>query len=181
MSDSATWLLLVDLDGTVRYGPGQLGGRFVNQPHDVQVFPEAPGLLQAWRANGGHVVGVTNQGGVALGFMDLYTARLTLDETDRQCGGVFNNLLMCPHHPGVGSELEASGTCWCRKPRPGLVYQHFAANPGVQYLPDQTLMVGDRSEDRGLAQALDVRFLRADLWRLGRYPNRFRHMLELTA
>lgn len=61
---SGEWLLLVDIDGTVRHGKDQLG-RFVNNRDDVVVFPEVPPLLSAWRAHGGHICGVTNQAGVA--------------------------------------------------------------------------------------------------------------------
>lgn len=163
---TAQWLLLVDIDGTVRHGKDQLG-RFVNHPDDVVVFPEASLMLNAWRAHRGHVVGVTNQAGVALGYMTHDVARAALVETERQCEWAFDKILMCCHPPD---------SCFCRKPRPGMAYRYIASRPGW-FRPDQTLVVGDRDDDAMMAAALGVEFLDAAVWRQGVYPPRFRHLL----
>jgi hypothetical protein len=62
-------VLFLDLDGTVREGPDDPLGKFVNGPEDVRVFPEAVEQMRRWKDNGGRVLGVTNQGGIALGYV----------------------------------------------------------------------------------------------------------------
>ena len=166
-----TWLLFVDIDGTVRHGKDELG-RFVNRAEDVRVFPAAARNIQAWRAAGGHVVGVTNQGGVALGHLTMGDMHAALIETALQCGGMFENILVSTHAPAPNGEPA----CWCRKPSPGMAYNHFNSLTGDQYSPQRTLVVGDRDEDSGFAAAIGAQFLRADLWRAGRYPDPFRHL-----
>lgn len=153
-------ILFVDLDGTVRHGRDELG-RFVNTPDDVVVFPEAVERMRAWRAAGGIVLGVTNQGGIALGYITHADHSRCSVVTIERCDGQLDNIIVCPHHP--------DGGCWCRKPRPGLIFAglHWA---GLNFgTPERSacLMVGDRPEDEQAAAAAGVRFQWATAWRAG--------------
>jgi len=159
-------LLILDLDGTVRFGKDELG-HFVNSPDDVKIFPEAIDRMAAWKARGGRIIGVSNQGGVALGIVTRAAAQAAVAETNRQTGGLFDAALLCPHHPQAPD--PAMRRCWCRKPRAGLAIEaatiltiHY---PNDYYPADQMLVVGDRDEDRGCAQALSADFLPASAWR----------------
>lgn len=181
-------VLYLDLDGTVRYGFDELA-RFVNGPEDVTVFPEVPPLLASYKKAGWRIIGVSNQGGVALGLVSERAVHLAMRETHKQSGEVFDRILWCPHHPNADEQEMA--VCWCRKPRPGLLIEGsmdlaretkaremIAANRGVHplerptpeiYPPHLALMVGDRDEDRACAEAANVAFMDAAAWRAGEH------------
>lgn len=153
-------LLWLDLDSTVRKGYDELG-RFVNGPEDVEVFPEAVTMMRQEKSNGGRIVGVTNQGGIALGHVDEVDVDKAIIETNRQAEFLFDLIMMCMHHPSVDP-------CWCRKPQIGmltkaelLLYRRY----GEQYPHDEMLFVGDRPEDEECARNAGIAFQWAHEWR----------------
>jgi D-glycero-D-manno-heptose 1,7-bisphosphate phosphatase len=175
-------ILFLDLDGTVRKGFDELG-RFVNGPEDVEVFPEVPSLLARYRRDGWRIVGVSNQGGIALGHVSEADVHAAMDETQRQVGGLFDSIVFCPHHPGAGDPLEAD--CWCRKPRVGMLVNAAVSmarkHPDEFYQPRLALMVGGHPEDEECARNAGVAFRWAADWRkerakgekvMGRYVGR---------
>lgn len=163
----ATPLLILDLDGTVREGKDDALGRFVNGPEDVVVFPEAVEMMRRWRAGGGRIVAVTNQGGIALGIVSREQVVAALVETYNQCDGLFDRMCMCSHHPDA-EELD-DARCWCRKPLPGLIFDAISDLTqfyGVEYYPPyMALMVGDRPEDESCAKMVNIEFQWAADWR----------------
>ena len=164
-------VLYTDIDGTVRFGKDELG-RFVNGPEDVQVFPEVPELLWRYKKLGWRIVGISNQGGIALGHMTMKTCFKAMTETQNQCGGVFDKISWCSHHPDA--ETPEMAVCWCRKPRSGLVIESAMAmfeKTGEIYPPHLGLFVGDRPEDEQCAENAGLRFMPADLWRTGAHMN----------
>lgn len=167
-------LLFLDVDGTIRHGVDELG-RFVNGPEDVIVFPEAAQRILEWRLAGGRVVAVSNQGGIALGLVAADRAAAAMQRTAElvnELAGVdlgdrslIDGMCVCPHHPRVGY-----GSCWCRKPRPGLL--HLAVGELADryrgnelYPPDMAYMVGDRPEDEECARNAGIAFMTAETWR----------------
>lgn len=158
-------VLYLDLDGTVRHGFDELG-RFVNHPRDVKIFDGVAELLLAYVQLGWRIVACTNQGGVSLGHFTLAEAWETLEETNRRCFRVFDQLVMCPHHPDAKNPNWRN--CWCRKPKPGMVVEAataMAARHKEVYPPHLALFVGDRNEDAACAVAAGVRFMEAKKWR----------------
>lgn len=158
-------LLVVDLDGTVRKGLDELG-RFVNGPEDVEVFPEAVDLLREWKARGGRIIAVSNQGGIALGHCTFENVAAAMLETHRQCGDLFDKIAWCQHHPDAKDPEYAR--CWCRKPAPGLVIESaldLAHKTGEIYPPHMGLFVGDRAEDAQCAAIIHFDFKWAKDWR----------------
>lgn len=160
-------LLALDLDGTVRKGFDELG-RFVNGPADVDVFPEAVKQMRAWKAKGGRIIGVSNQGGIALGHVTMQAVIDAMMETQRQAEGLFDKIAWCQHHPGA-SDPEYS-RCWCRKPAPGLLIEtalQLARDTGHSeiYPPHLGLFVGDRPEDEQCAKIASFDFMEAKAWR----------------
>lgn len=154
-------VLFLDIDGTVRHGKTELG-RFVNHPADVRVFPEAVTMMRRWRAAGGRIVGVSNQGGIALGLANRDQVAEAMLETDRQTGNLFAIMRICPHHPDAGAH------CWCRKPQPGMLIdsiRELSRRPVEHHPSNLALMVGDRPEDQQCAQAAGIAFLDAAEWR----------------
>src|SRR4051812_18003316 len=84
-------VLYLDLDGTVRKGKDELG-HFVNNASEVEVFPEVPALLANYKRQGWRIIGVSNQGGIALGYLTLKDCGELMAETQRQCNGLFDKI-----------------------------------------------------------------------------------------
>ncbi len=162
-------LLVLDIDGTVREGKDDALGRFVNGPDDVRVFPEAVERMAAWKRGRGRIIGVSNQGGIALGIADRTQVAKAMLETQRQTGNLFDRIAYCQHHPAA-DDPEYS-RCWCRKPSPGLIIEAavglHAIYPEEIYPPWMGLMVGDRDEDRQCAALAGFDFQNAVVWRAG--------------
>jgi D-glycero-D-manno-heptose 1,7-bisphosphate phosphatase len=166
--EKRTPVLYLDIDGTVRWGKDELG-RFVNGPADVRVFDGVPQLLASYKALGWRIVGVSNQGGIALGIMSMQECARAMMETQRQAGDTFDKIAWCSHHPNAKDPEMA--VCWCRKPRAGLVIE-AALNMadryrGEIYPPHLGLFVGDRPEDADCAAAAGLSFMAASEWRSG--------------
>jgi D-glycero-D-manno-heptose 1,7-bisphosphate phosphatase len=167
-------VLYCDIDGTIRLGKDELG-HFVNTKEDVKVFDEVPSLLFKYKMLGWKIIGVSNQGGIALGYMEESTCKLAMEETQKQTNFSFNSIRFCPHHPLAKDPEMVS--CWCRKPKAGLVIEgalSLSRMTGEIYPPYLGLFVGDRLEDMACAEAAGLRFMAADVWRTGK------HLDELT-
>jgi D-glycero-D-manno-heptose 1,7-bisphosphate phosphatase len=166
-AEKAVALLVLDLDGTVRQGKDDELGRFVNGPKDVVVFPEAVEMMRQWKATGGRIIGVSNQGGIALGLADKFAVKAAMAETHRQVESLFDRIAWCVHHPdAIDPEMAR---CWCRKPAPGLLIESaldIARQHRDEYYPPYLgLMVGDRPEDEECARLAGLDFQWAADWR----------------
>ncbi|HVI80835.1 MAG TPA: hypothetical protein VM715_22320 [Candidatus Acidoferrum sp.] len=160
-------VLYLDLDGTVRKGFDELG-KFVNGPEDVEVFEGVPDLLEFYSSLGWRIVGISNQGGIALGYLTMETCIRAMLETQKQCLGLFDKIAWCSHHPDA--EDPEMAVCWCRKPRPGLIIEtalSLAETHREIYPPHLGLFVGDRPEDEQCAHNAALQFMSADVWRNG--------------
>ncbi len=169
MAERRVPVLYLDIDGTVRWGKDELG-RFVNSAADVRVFDGVPDLLARYKAAGWRIVGISNQGGIALGQVSFQDVAEAMWATQSGCRDAFDKIAFCAHHPDAKDPEMAH--CWCRKPRAGLVIETAlnmaAENQGQEiYPPHLALFVGDRPEDEGCAQAANIRFMKADEWRAG--------------
>ena len=167
MNDKPVPLLVLDIDGTVRQGKDDALGRFVNGPGDVVVFPEAVVMMRRWKTAGGRILGLSNQGGIALGLVHMADVANAMWETHKQAAQLFDKLVWCQHHPDAPDPEMAR--CWCRKPRIGglvdgaitLAHDH----PGEIYPPHMGLFVGDRKEDEECARNANFDFQWAAEWR----------------
>ena len=139
--------LFLDLDGTVR---DTLSGRVHPlEPWDQRLRAGVVPCIQAYRARGYAIVGVTNQGGVGLGMLterdvDEINARLMHELAP----GLFDLILYCPYHPYArhGRYHDQAG---CRKPRPGMAYE---ARDRLGLDLAASIMVGDLEVDRLFAR-----------------------------
>lgn len=164
-TEKATPLLALDLDGTVRHGKDELG-RFVNCADDVVIFPEALAQMRAWKAKGGRIIAVSNQGGIALGHMTFEACLESMVRTHQLCEGLFDKVAFCRHHPDAFDPEYAH--CWCRKPSPGLLIESaldLARATGEFYPPYLGMFVGDRPEDQECARLAGFPFKWANEWR----------------
>lgn len=159
-------LLILDIDGTVREGKDDALGRFVNGPEDVRVFPQAVKAMREWKDAGGRIIGVSNQGGIALGYTTIEKVFAAMGETQTQCQNLFDRIAICRHHPDAQDPEYAR--CWCRKPAPGLLIEaalELADQHKEMYPPYLALFVGDRDEDEQCAELCSIDFLHAKDWR----------------
>lgn len=159
-------VLYLDLDGTVRQGKDDELGKFVNGPEDVVVFPEAVTQMRRWKEKGGRIIGISNQGGIALGHMTMKQCADAMIETNRQTGNLFAKIAWCRHHPAA--EDSEMARCWCRKPSPGLIVEaamSLSAARDEIYPPYLGLFVGDRPEDEQCAKLAGLDFMWAADWR----------------
>jgi len=167
ITERPTPVLYLDIDGTVRQGKDDALGRFVNGPEDVVVFPEAVEMMRRWKQGGGRIIGVSNQGGIALGIVDERQVAAAMVATYAQAEQLFDKIAYCKHHPDAPHPEMAR--CWCRKPKAGLLIESAldlaAQHPGEIYPPYMGLMVGDRSEDEACAEAAGLDFQWAADWR----------------
>lgn len=162
-------VLYLDIDGTVRKGKEELG-YFVNTKDDVEVFEGVPKLLWQYKRLGWRIVGISNQGGIALGYMSMSDCVAAMSETHRQTGNAFDKILWCSHHPDA-KEPEMA-ICWCRKPKPGLIIEGalgLAEKTGEIYPPHLGLFIGDMDSDRECADNAGLPFMEADVWRTGHH------------
>jgi len=130
--------VFLDRDGTINQDCGYLAS-----PEEFQFFPDVLENLARLNHLGARVIVVTNQSGVARGFLsesDLVAIHRKLEKSLRDHGGWLDGVFYCPHHPDAG--------CRCRKPNPGLVEQ-------AQRLLDvdisKSYLVGDKQCDMELA------------------------------
>lgn len=149
--------LFLDRDGVINPA--------LPEVYDPADYTLAPGVAEAIgdaNRRGIPVVVVTNQPGIAKGFMTFATHEAIQARMDRllgQAGAFVDDYLFCPHHPetGFAGEVpELKVACSCRKPATALA--HEAAARHHLDLPG-SVMVGDTVRDAHFAQAAGMRFV----------------------
>jgi D-glycero-D-manno-heptose 1,7-bisphosphate phosphatase len=156
-------ILCLDLDGTVRRSKS--GKTFIEGPDDVEIIPGMKELIWNYRDQDYMVYGITNQGGVAMGFKtynemaeEIYkTENLLRKEPFEHC---FHSIMACCMHAD-GQVPEYSYRSLCRKPYIGMLVQIEDRILEVGDLPDwdNSLFVGDRPEDEQCAKSAGIPFM----------------------
>jgi D-glycero-D-manno-heptose 1,7-bisphosphate phosphatase len=170
-------LLLVDCDGTIREPLSR--NKFIQHPRDQKIIAGVREAIAYFHAQGYTIIGISNQGGVAMGYKSLEDTiaeqLYTLELLPRLV-----SIYFCPDMEGkhcwlVSREIDAKPihTAWAarwagtfRKPQPGMIYAAILNHCGENQ-PEECLYVGDRNEDFEAAAAVGVRFMWADSWRDG--------------
>ena len=130
--------VFLDRDGTINQDCGYLAS-----PEEFQFFPDVLENLARLNHLGARVIVVTNQSGLARGFLsesDLVGIHRKLENSLRDHGGWLDGVFYCPHHPDEG--------CRCRKPNPGLIEQ---AQRSLNIDISKSYLVGDKQSDMELA------------------------------
>ena len=125
--------VFLDRDGTITSG---IKG-YVNTPEELKLIPGVEDQLKRLIDLGYLLVVVTNQGGVAFGYLSLETAIEINKELYRQLkdkGVSIDRIYLCPH----------SGSCSFRKPNPGMLY---AAAADLNIELSRSWMIGDMQSD----------------------------------
>ena len=136
-------VVLLDRDGTIMEDPGYLG-----DPELIRFLPGAREGLRRLAAAGLRLVVITNQSGIGRGVLtglQVAAVHQRLREDLTRSGVALAGIYHCPHRPEDG--------CGCRKPATGLVDR---AAFELCFSPSETVVVGDKESDIGLARALGV-------------------------
>lgn len=126
----------LDRDGTIIRD-----ANYVRDPKDVVLLPGAVDAIRRLNDRGIVVVVVTNQSGIARGYLDLADYRRVearVSSLLQEQGARVDATYMCPHHPDI------TGPCDCRKPGLGLYRQAIAEH---RLDASRSLFVGDRWRD----------------------------------
>ena len=138
------FLVLLDRDGTIN-----IDRQYLGDPAGLEFLPGALEGLTILRDAGAVLAIVTNQSGIGRGLFDREQADTVNNHLVNMLGahGIeIAHVALCPHSPDDG--------CDCRKPEPGLALEAAAATG----LPlDQAWVIGDKTSDTGLADAVGAR------------------------
>jgi histidinol-phosphate phosphatase family protein len=139
--------VILDRDGTIN---AQVDGEYVMKPEQLEILPGVAEVIREINLAGWAVLVATNQQCVGKGLCanaDVEQVNDALTAMLLEQGARIDAFVWCPH-------LE-SDDCWCRKPRPGLLYRLAAA-----YYLDlrECLMIGDSETDMLAARAANCQF-----------------------
>lgn len=174
-----TKLLILDLDGTVRRPKS--GAKFINNPLDQEIIPEAAKAIARYHSQNWLIVDATNQGGVAAGKKSLEDAIAEQILSLKLLQPHAHTIYFCPDFSGEACYrvIQIDGTYRCsaindlndedllplkgqyRKPNPGMLK---LAQMECAFKPKEVLYVGDRNEDEQAAIAANVPFVWATEW-----------------
>lgn len=136
--------IFLDRDGTLNVDPG-----YLKSAADLKLLPGVPEALARFKAAGARLVVVTNQSGVARGFLtlkDLDAIHARLQGLLEQHDAALDAIYFCPHHPDDG--------CLCRKPGRGMVDRAVAE---LQLDLKKSYVIGDHARDMQLARIIGAR------------------------
>lgn len=146
MTNAHPAAVFLDRDGTIIEDT-----HFIRRPDDVRLLPGAAAAIAALNHKRIPVIVVTNQSGIARGFVteaDYEAVRGRLDDLLSPEGARIDRSYHCPHHPDV------TGPCDCRKPATKL-FRDAMRDFGLS--PTKVAYVGDRWRDVAVAKELGGR------------------------
>jgi D-glycero-D-manno-heptose 1,7-bisphosphate phosphatase len=133
--------VFLDRDGTINVDVG-----FPSRWDQITIYPYAFEAVRRLKAAGFLAVVVTNQSGIARGFLteaDLAGIHGRMAGEFARRGAPLDAFYHCPHFPAA--EIAAYRLeCDCRKPKPGMGHR-AAAELGIDLA--RSYMVGDKADD----------------------------------
>ena len=143
--------VFIDRDGTLIEEK-----EFLRNEEDIEIFAHTAEAMKLLRKLGYVLVVVSNQSGVARGFLTEQRMLELNDEIFRRLGKYDARpdlFFYCPHHPEATVE-EYRMVCDCRKPAPGMVRM---AQQIVNIDIGESISIGDKLSDVELCQGLGGR------------------------
>jgi D-glycero-D-manno-heptose 1,7-bisphosphate phosphatase len=143
--------VFIDRDGTII-----INRRYISDPDQVELLPGAAEGIRLFSEAGYLIIVVTNQSGVARGWMTMDDVRAVNKRAHgllRENGADWDDVYVCPHK---AEDMLSPGeeVCPCRKPRSGNVALAVAKwNVDVA----GSVVIGDRASDVALGQAVGCR------------------------
>lgn len=133
--------LFLDRDGTLVHPR-----HYPTSPDELVIFEGVPELLRLFQSRGWSIIVITNQSGVARGYLsegELTYMHCCLAADLGRRGVALAAIYYCPHHP-EGAVEPFGVECACRKPRPGMLLT-AAAEHGIDLA--RSWFVGDILDD----------------------------------
>lgn len=152
--------LCLDLDGTVRRSKS--GADFIKGPSDVELMPGIEPAIWNYRRKNFWIVGVSNQGGVAHGYQLPNEVDFLIDTTVKLFNSNPFHTIKCCYNMEDGKIEPFRHRSLLRKPDIGmLAIAEWEAFDKAHVMIDwnNSLMVGDRTEDEGLAANAHIKYM----------------------
>lgn len=144
----------LDRDGTINREVN-----YLRNTADLRLLPGAADAVRRLNEAGYAVVVLTNQSGVARGYLDETMLRkihrLLLTRLARR-GAAIDAVYFCPHHPDEG-EPPYRKACDCRKPGKGMLHR-AVRDLGIRI--EGSVVVGDHERDVQLASGTPLQSVR---------------------
>lgn len=131
--------LILDYDGTLRKSNGEKD--YPLHPNDVEILPNRKEKLNEYKNKGYKLLGVSNQSGIAKGFLTDDDANKCFIKTNELLGFEIEYYYCCHNIPPV--------KCYCRKPHPGLGVYLIEKH---KLNPLECIFVGDQTTDETFAK-----------------------------
>ncbi len=142
---------------------------YLRRPDQIKLLPGAARAIVRLRRAGFKIVVVSNQSGVARGYLTETGLRRIHRELRRKLGSAkLDAVYYCPHHP-QGSVARYRRRCACRKPGTGML-KAAAERFGLDL--SRCWMVGDKDSDIAAGKRAGCRTIRARTGKSGREPGR---------
>jgi D-glycero-D-manno-heptose 1,7-bisphosphate phosphatase len=128
---------------------------YLNRVDQVALVPGVAAAIAGINRAGIPVAIVTNQSGVARGFLtetDLRDIHAHLEALLAREGARVDGIYYCPHHPDIG-DGPYRRQCDCRKPAPGMLKQ-AARDLGLDLA--RSVLIGDHATDIEAAQRAGI-------------------------
>ena len=131
----------LDRDGTLNRNRH---GQYITRPEQLNLYARVPAALKLLARKGYSLIVVTNQSGIARGYMTAAVSKainLKLVRDLKREGVSLDGIYFCPHGP--------ADNCACRKPQTGLLEEAAAAG---RIDMDRSFVAGDKASDLELAR-----------------------------
>jgi histidinol-phosphate phosphatase family protein len=138
--------VFLDRDGTLI-----VDKHYLKNPNLVELVPHATNAVRRFNYALIPVIVVTNQSGIARGFLteaDYRAVRARVDDVLEERGAFIDDHYHCPHHPDI------TGPCDCRKPGIALFEQAIVEH---QIDASASVFIGDKFRDVSPAKVYGAR------------------------
>ncbi len=143
--------VFLDRDGCVN-----VEDHYIRDIKQFRLYPDTLESIKALNDAGFAIVVVTNQSGVARGYMTeelVNEVHELLLKMTREAGVIIDRIEYCPHHP-EGVITQYAMTCACRKPAPGMALR---AAKELSIDMKSSYVVGDKVSDIELGFAIGAK------------------------
>lgn len=154
--------LCLDFDGTIRRSKS--GATFIKNFEDIELMPNIEKIIWKYKQMGWLILGISNQAGVAHGFKLPMEIELEMDTTLKLFKvNPFHIVKFC-YHDGKGKIEPYNHRSLLRKPDIGMlaIMEMEAWDKGYVIDWDNSLFVGDRTEDEQCAKNAGIKFRHID-------------------
>ncbi|HVT99482.1 MAG TPA: HAD-IIIA family hydrolase, partial [Acidobacteriaceae bacterium] len=138
--------IFLDRDGVINRKAPE--GKYIAHWNELNMLPGVEAAIAALNRSERHVIVVSNQRGIALGYYtggDVEALHTRLQEHLALHGAHIDAFYYCPHD---------EGECDCRKPGTGMFLQAFRDFPGAS--ATNSLVIGDSISDIEAARELKM-------------------------